>query len=103
MRRFIPQVFTGLRARLIVGFLVVTLIALALVFATLPRLLDGYFLDQAQQELNRRTAEAGNLIALQIVDYQTSGGGAVKPLLEGDPPQPAQGLLDKLGTAESGN
>src|SRR4051794_22410343 len=102
MRRFIPRVFTGLRARLVLGFLIVTLLSLSLVFAALPRLLDGYFLDQAQKELNRRTAEAGNFIALQILDYQASGGGAPKPLLEGDPPRPTQGLIDALGTAQGG-
>jgi signal transduction histidine kinase len=103
MRRFIPRVFTGLRARLVLGFLVVTLISLALVFAALPRLLDGYFLDQAQQDLNRRTNEAGNLVALEIGRYQSSSGDAPKPLLEGDPPAPTQGLIDALGTAQSGS
>jgi two-component system sensor histidine kinase BaeS len=102
MRRLIPNVFTGLRGRLVLGFLVVTMISLLLVFATLPRLLDGYFLEQAQQELNRRTNEAGNLIALEIFRYQTSGGGAPKPILEGDPPTAAPGLIDALGTEERG-
>src|SRR4051794_20386383 len=103
MRRLIPAVFTGLRARLVLGFLVVTLISLALVFATLPRLLDNYFLEQAQQDLNRRTNEAGNLIALEIFRYQSSGGDAPKPLLQGDPPVPTQGLIDALGTTQGGN
>src|SRR3954471_22531356 len=102
MRRFVPQVFTGLRARPVLGFMVVTLISLGLVFATLPRLLDSYFLDQAQQDLNRRTNEAGNLIALEILRYQSSGGEAPKPILEGNPPTAPQGLTDALGTSEHG-
>jgi methyl-accepting chemotaxis protein len=102
MRRLIPNVFTGLRGRLVLGFLIVTMISLSLVFATLPRLLDSYFLDQAQQELNRRTNEAGNLVALEIFRYQTTGGGAPKPILEGDPPTAAAGLIDALGTEEQG-
>jgi two-component system, OmpR family, sensor histidine kinase BaeS len=102
MRRFVPRVFTGLRARLVLGFLVVTLISLGLVFATLPRLLDGYFLDQAQQDLNRRTNVAGLFIALAVANYQASGGEAPKPILEGDPPTAAAGVQEALGTADNG-
>lgn len=102
MRRFIPQVFTGLRARLVLGFLIVTMISLSLVFATLPRLLDTYFLDQAQQDLNRRTGQIGYFILLEVLQYQTSGGGAAKPILEGTPPTVSPGLRDALGTAEKG-
>jgi two-component system sensor histidine kinase BaeS len=102
MRRFVPELFTGLRARLVLGFLVVVALALSLVFATLPRLLDSYFLDQTQQDLNRRTNEAGNLIALEIVRYQTSHGPAAMPILEGDPPAIAPELVDWLGNDQRG-
>ncbi len=102
MRRFVPRVFTGLRARLVLGFLVVTLISLGLVFATLPRLLDGYFLDQAQQDLNRRTNVTGLFVALALLNYQAPGGEAPKPIIEGDPPSAAQGVQDALGTADDG-
>ena len=102
MRRFLPRVFTGLRARLVLGFLIVTLISLGLVFATLPRLLDGYFLDQAQQDLNRRTNVAGTFLALALFNYQDSGGDAPRPILEGDPLVASQGVKDTLGTAEQG-
>ncbi|HEY5489106.1 MAG TPA: hypothetical protein VIK00_04635, partial [Candidatus Limnocylindrales bacterium] len=97
MRRFVPRVFTGLRARLVLGFLVVTLISLGLVFATLPRLLDGYFLDQAQQDLNRNTQKAGFFVALEVLRYQGSGNDAPRPILEGAPPAAAQGVQDALG------
>jgi two-component system, OmpR family, sensor histidine kinase BaeS len=102
MRRFVPRVFTGLRARLVLGFLVVTLISLGLVFATLPRLLDGYFLDQAQQDLNRNTQKAGFFVALEVLRYQGSGNDAPRPILEGTPPAAAQGVQDALGTPEKG-
>ncbi|HEY7023400.1 MAG TPA: HAMP domain-containing sensor histidine kinase [Candidatus Limnocylindrales bacterium] len=102
MRRLVPRVFTGLRARLVLGFLIVTLISLGLVFATLPRLLDGYFLDQAQQDLNRRTQQVGFFIFLDI--YRASSGSAApRPILEGDPLTAAQAVQDALGTSESGN
>lgn len=102
MRRFVPQIFTGLRARLVLGFLVVILISLGLVFATLPRLLDGYFLDQAQQDLNRRTSQMGLLVYGLVADYQSSGGTA-QPLLEGDPLAAAPGLQEALGTPDNGS
>jgi len=102
MRRFIPRIFTGLRARLVLGFLVVVALALSLVFATLPRLLDSYFLGQAQEDLNRRTGQIGYFILLDILQYQGSGGGAPKPILEGDPPVAAQGLQDALRSSRTG-
>jgi signal transduction histidine kinase len=102
MRRFIPNFLTGLRARLVLGFLVVTLISLSLVFATLPRLLDGYFLDQAQQDLNRNTQKAGFFVALELLTYQRSGNDAPRPILEGTPLEVAQGAKDALGAADKG-
>src|SRR6478735_1855905 len=96
MRRFIPSIFTGLRARLVLGFMVVTLISLGLVFAALPRLLDGYFLGQAQQDLNRRTNVAGLFVALQLLDYQVSDQGLAQPILEGDPLAIAPGASEAL-------
>lgn len=102
MRRFIPGIFTGLRARLVLGFLIVVALALSLVFATLPRLLDGYFLDQAQQDLNRRNLQAGYFIALQVLQYENSAGAAPKPILEGSPPVAPSGLQDVLGTSDRG-
>ena len=102
MRRLIPGVLTGLRARLVVGFLIVTLISLLLVFATLPRLLDGYFLDQARQDLNRNTQKAGFFVALDLLRYQGSGTDAPRPILEGDPLVVAQGAKDALGAPDKG-
>ena len=61
MRRLVPSVFTGLRARLILGFLLIASITLALVLVGVPRLLDAYFLQQAQDDLNRRTQDVGTI------------------------------------------
>ena len=102
MRRLIPQVLTGLRARLVLGFLLIASITLALVLIGVPRLLDAYFLQQAQDDLNRRTLEIGTFVSEQIVTYQFANG-APQALLEGDPPQISPGLSQELGTADSGN
>jgi signal transduction histidine kinase len=102
MRRYIPRVLTGLRMRLFLAFMLVVAIALGLMFATLPRLLDGYFLDQANQELIRRTNNARLLVVREIVRYQSSGGAA-RPILEGEGQLAvSEGLRAALGTAEEG-
>src|SRR3954452_17684093 len=102
MRRLIPQVFTGLRARLVLGFLVVTLMSLLLVIATLPRLLDSYFLDQAQQDLDQNTQKAGFFVALDLLRYQGSGSDAPRPILEGTPLVVAEGAKESLGSSDKG-
>ena len=102
MRRHVPSVFTGLRARLVLGFLLIASITLAIVLVGVPRLLDAYFLQQAQDDLNRRTLEIGTFVSEQIVTYQFANG-APQALLEGDPPQISPGLTQSLGTADSGS
>ena len=57
MTRYLPRFLTGLRARLVVGFLAVVTIALILVFATLPGLLNGYFEQQTKEDLDRACAD----------------------------------------------
>jgi two-component system sensor histidine kinase BaeS len=102
MRRFLPRLFTGLRARLVIGFVLIAALVLVLVLATLPRLLDDYFLQQAKDDLNRRTGEIGIFVAQEIFRYQNAGG-APRPLLQPtDPPTIADGLRDTLGTADQG-
>lgn len=103
MRRFVPGFLTGLRARLVIGFLVVVTIALALVLAALPRLLDGFFQQQTQQDLERRASVANLLVIQELLRYQTGGGGAPRPILQ--PTEPltvADGVREALGTAERG-
>ena len=81
MRRFIPQVFSGLRARLVVGFLVVVAIALALMFATLPRLLDGYFAQQSTDDLQLRAGQVRAFVSRELANYVFGGGAAPRPIL----------------------
>ncbi len=103
MWRFVPRVFTGLRARLVLGFLLIASITLALVLIGVPRLLDAYFLQQAQDDLNRRTQDVGTIFLTEkILNYQTANG-APQALLEGDPLQISPGLSQALGTATSGS
>jgi signal transduction histidine kinase len=99
----LPRIVTGLRARLVIGFLIVVAIALGLVLATVPRLLEGYFAEQADEDLSRRTGEVRLLIAQELLRYQTQGGDAPRPILQPtEPLTAAPGLVDWLGTAESG-
>jgi signal transduction histidine kinase len=101
--RLIPRALTGLRARLIIAIFVVTAIALAVVGATLPRLLDSYFAQQSTTDLLRRAGSARTFVAQYMLNYQFSGGGSAKPLLAPtDPLTASEGLREALGTAEQG-
>ena len=103
MRRLVPRFLTGLRARLVIGFLVVVTIALFLVLATLPRLLDGFFEQQTRQDLNRRAGVASLLVTTELLRYQTGGGGAPRPILQ--PTEPltvADGVRQTLGGPDEG-
>jgi signal transduction histidine kinase len=102
-RRLLPNFMTGLRARLVLGFLVVVAIVLALMFATLPRLLDGYFVQQAREDLGRRSGEVRQIITSRLLLYQSAGVQAPRPILQPtEPLSVAPGLLDSFGTPESG-
>ncbi len=103
MQRFVPRFLTGLRARLVIGFLVVVTIALVLVLATLPRLLDGFFEQQTREDLSRRASVASLLVTTELLRYQTGGGGAPRPILQ--PTEPltvADGVRTALGGSEGG-
>jgi len=104
MRRFVPRVpraFTSLRARLVLGFLLIASITLALVLIGVPRILDAYFLQQAQDDLNRRTLQVGVFVSEEILRYQNATG-APQAIVEGDPPGISSGLSQDLGTPDSG-
>ena len=104
MPRLLPRALTGLRARLVIGFLIVVAIVLALIFATLPRLLDGYFAQQSTEDLGRRAGEVQVFISQQLVQYQLPNPRqAAKPiLLPTDPLTVAPGVSDTLGNASDG-
>ncbi len=103
MPRLLPRFLTGLRARLVIGFLIVVAIVLALMFATLPRLLDGYFAQQVREDLGRRSGEIQLIMSSRLLLYQSAGVEAPRPILQPtDPLSVAPGLRDSLGTAEAG-
>jgi len=103
MPQLLPRFLTGLRARLVIGFLIVVAIVLALMFATLPRLLDGYFAQQAREDLGRRSGEIRQLVISRLLLYQSAGVEAPRPILQ--PTEPltvAPGLLESFGTSDEG-
>jgi signal transduction histidine kinase len=99
--RLVPRFLTGLRARLVIAFIIVTALSLAVVTATLPRLLDSYFAQQSTTDLLRRAGSARNFIAQYMLNYRDGGGGAARPLLA--PTQPltaSEGLRAALEAKE---
>jgi signal transduction histidine kinase len=103
-RRLIPRFLTGLRARLVIAFLIVTSISLALVATTLPRLLDEYFSQQTQRDLDLRAGQVRLFVSRELFQYELAGGEAANPiLLPGtEPLRASEGVRNTLGTAESG-
>ena len=103
MRRLIASFAPGLRAQLVIAFVLVVAIALALVVATLPRLLDGYFEQQSTQDLNRRAGAVRTFIASALFNYEFAGGAAPNPILvPTTPPSASDGVRSVLGTADEG-
>ncbi|MDQ3937417.1 MAG: HAMP domain-containing protein, partial [Chloroflexota bacterium] len=99
----IPAVVISLRARLVVAFAAVVAIALLLVLASLPRLLDGYFAQQAQEDLRTRAGVMGLFVVNRLLPLVASEREAPRPiLLETDPPTASDDLRQALGTAQSG-
>jgi two-component system sensor histidine kinase BaeS len=99
----IPSFLTSLRARLVIAFAVVVAIALILVLASLPRLLDGYFAQQAQEDLHTRTGAATLFVVNRLLPLMGSEREAPRPiLLETDPPTASDDLREALGTSQSG-
>ncbi|HVM31226.1 MAG TPA: hypothetical protein VM305_10730, partial [Candidatus Limnocylindrales bacterium] len=66
MAALLPRLLTSLRVRLVIAFAVVVSIALMLVLASLPRLLDGYFVQQAQEDLRLRSGVMIALVASRL-------------------------------------
>jgi signal transduction histidine kinase len=78
-------------------------IVLALIFATLPRLLDSYFAQQSTEDLQRRTNTVSFFVLRRLLDYQTGSGEAARPILQ--PTQPltaAPGVYETFGNAADG-
>jgi signal transduction histidine kinase len=100
--RLIPRFLTGLRARLVIAFIIVTALSLAVVTATLPRLLDSYFAQQSTTDLLRRAGSVRNFVAQNMLNYRNSGGGAARPLLAPTSPLSiSDGLREVFETGDS--
>jgi two-component system sensor histidine kinase MtrB len=85
------------RTRLFLAIVFVVAVALGLVLVSLPRLLEGFFLDQEQANLRTRADAVAALLADEL--SVVSGGGARPILLPGEP---GISTLLALGSSEGG-
>jgi signal transduction histidine kinase len=94
----------GYRLRLALAFAVVVLLALGIVIATLPRLLDDYLRQQEQASLDSRADAVAALIESQIRTVTTAGQDYQRPVImeTTDPPTPSDTLISALGTPRQG-
>ena len=103
MTRRLRTFLSTYRVRLVLAFALVVAVALGLVLATLPRLLDGYLLDQEKQNLQARADSVAELVQDQLTLYQTLGTSAPRPILLPTTPVTASDTVDlALGTADAG-
>src|SRR5688500_4238525 len=101
--RLIPAFLTSLRARMVIAFAAIVAIALALVLASLPRLLDGYFQQQAQEDLRTRTGVMRLFVVNRLLQFQTAGNEAPRPILQPtDPLTASDAVRQALGSPEGG-
>jgi signal transduction histidine kinase len=99
----VPSPLNSLRARLVIAFVAVVAIALALVLAAMPRLLDGYFIQQAREDLLTRTGVMRSLVANSLLQSQTAGVEAPRPILQPTTPlTSSQAVIEALGTPDQG-
>ena len=78
-RRFLRTLLGSFRVRLVLAFSLVVMVALLIVLATLPRLLDGYFAQQDQQSLGSRAEAMATLVQTQLQQYTTLDGRTRNP------------------------
>jgi signal transduction histidine kinase len=101
-----PDYSTGYRAlvssyrtRLFVAILLVVAVVLGLVLISLPRLLEGFFLDQEQANLDTRAESMTTIIAGELAEV--SGGGA-RPIVMPDEERAGGSTEWTLGDDEYG-
>src|SRR3990170_3712589 len=108
-RSGLRRLATDYRTRLLLAILFVVAVALSLVLFSLPRLLEGYLVDQEQRNLEARASTMAQLLAAELA--QAAGGGSVdSPILVpldypvGGPEDLAPGDTTRstLGTTERG-
>jgi signal transduction histidine kinase len=88
---------TSYRTRLFLAILLVVAVALGLVLLSLPRLLEGFFLDQERANLRTRADAVATLLADELVVVSNAGA---RPILLPDEPGISTTLA--LGNAAGG-
>jgi signal transduction histidine kinase len=97
------RVLNTYRVRLVLAFALVVAVALGLVLATLPRLLDGYFQEQDRTSLQSRATSVAALVYGQLLVYQTLGTNLPRPILMPTVPLTASNTVQlALGDASGG-
>jgi signal transduction histidine kinase len=98
--RLLPETF---RARLALAFFAVVAIALALVLATLPRLLDGYFAQQERSNLQTRALIMATFLKFRLTERLNLEGPKAQPILGPTrPPTVSHQFRDALGSPDEG-
>jgi signal transduction histidine kinase len=98
-----PAIPGAFRVRLVLAFSAVVAIALLLVLAALPRLLDGYFLEQEKRSLETRTDIMAFLVQLQLTQSLGLDSPAPRPvIMPTDPPEASDSVRQALGDSGSG-
>ena len=94
----------GYRLRLGFAFATVVLLALGIVLATLPRLLEDYLRSQELSSLDARTAAVARLVSDEITRAASTGRDYQLPLIweSMDPKRPTDILQSALGSPTSG-
>jgi signal transduction histidine kinase len=96
-------ILRSFRFRLVLSFSLVVAVALALVIATLPRFLDGYFQQQEQESLKSRADAVATLVVQELQVYGNGSGLTGHPILMSTTPVIAStSTIDALGNQESG-
>ena len=88
------------RTRLLVAIMVVVVFALGLVLLSLPRLLEGFFLEQQQTTLKARADAVATILASELMEVADNGG--VPLIMPGDDEAGISTVLN-LGDTERGS
>jgi signal transduction histidine kinase len=95
--------FGAYRVRLVLAFALVVAVALGLVLATLPRLMDSYLLDQENDNLEASANSVAALVQEQLINLQTFGTSAPRPILLPTTPLTVSDTVERaLGDADGG-
>ncbi len=101
-----PEYSTGLRAvassyrtRLFMAILLVVAVVLGLVLVSLPRLLEGFFLDQERENLETRAKSMATILAGELAEVSAGG---TRPIILPSSEAPGGSTEWTLGNAGSG-